>query len=975
MASVSKVCGAPPEPAAAAAGITRRRLLEAGGGLLLTLSLAALAPRQAGATGRDGARGTGEPRYEGWEDLYRAQWRWDAITHGCHSNGCMPGSCPFHVYARDGVVWREEQVAPSAPRRDRPDYNPLGCQKGAGFHDLLYGGHRLKYPVKRLGARGEGRWQRITWGEALTEIADAVIDAVEEQGSDSFVLDAPHVHAGSVAFAAAERATRLLGGTHLPAMEIIGDNYAGLLATFGKHFLGYSYDNVMDAELIVLTHENTAYTRPPFYHFLAEARYGGTEIFQLAPDYNATSPVATTHVPVKVATDAAFWLGVCHHLERRGLYDAAFLKEQTDLPLLVDTETGRFLRASEVDGGREDQLFYFDARSGAVTRAPRGTLAVGGDPALLGTYTVGLRGGGTARVTPVFELLRKHLAAYSPEAAARICGVDPALMVELAEKMAARRTCVHYGLTSGKHYHGDLMERSLLLALAMTGNWGKPGTGIVSYGFSSAAIDTLAALDQPAPAGLAPLAQWQEEVRRRVLEADPEATEELVQIELARAASLAKGATHSTLFLWHHAGYRDLWDRAAWRDPAMRRSLGETIAEAISRGWLVPDGLTATGREPRILLLIGANPLRRVKQARSQYVGVLLPKCKLVWAIETRLSSSAMYADIVLPAAWYYEKYDVTNGSTDNPRRALIEPAALAVGEARPEWDVFADLMRRIDERAAERGLRESKARFGRKVPYGGLWRAFTMDGAVRTQQQALEQLIAIDSSTGLLPPGYDLERFRRDGAIELQGLGSVFHDELNAAVYRPGEPFYSLRDHIEKRKPYPTYARRAQLYIDHEWYLEAGEALPVHKDTPPIGGDHPLRITGGHPRHSIHSIHQTSERFAELHRGQPVVHVHPKAAAERGVRDGDRVRLFNDVGECELMAKVAPTCAPDQVIVYLWDAMLFPGWKTVDDLLVGLPKGLQCAGGYEQIGRYYHGYGVPACSSHRGVRVDFAKA
>jgi anaerobic selenocysteine-containing dehydrogenase len=347
----------------------------------------------------------------------------------------------------------------------------------------------------------------------------------------------------------------------------------------------------------------------------------------------------------------------------------------------------------------------------------------------------------------------------------------------------------------------------------------------------------------------------------------------------------------------------------------------------------------------------------------------------MVWAVETRLSSSAMYADILLPAAWYYEKWDMTHGGADNPRRTVIEPANQPVGEARPEWEIMADLMQKIGERAAARGLDGFTGHLGRQTPYAGVWDAYTMGGAVRSQKDALEQLIAIDSVSGLLPRDYTLEEFRRDGSVEIQGLGSSFQDEMNASRYRPGEPFYSLHDHVHEYKTYPTYTRRAQFYIDHEWYLELGEALPVHKDTPMIGGDLPFKVTGGHPRHSIHSIHQTSEHFAQLHRGQPVVHVNPTAAAEKGVTDGDFVRLFNDLGECALMAKVTPTCAPDQVIVYLWDAMLFRDWRTIDSLLVGLPKALQLAGAYEQIGRYYHGYGLPACTAHRGVRVDFEKA
>jgi nitrate reductase alpha subunit len=47
----------------------------------------------------------------------------------------------------------------------------------------------------------------------------------------------------------------------------------------------------------------------------------------------------------------------------------------------------------------------------------------------------------------------------------------------------------------------------------------------------------------------------------------------------------------------------------------------------------------------------------------------------------------------------------------------------------------------------------------------------------------------------------------------------------------------------------------RQQFLIDHPWYVEAGEALPVHKEPPKAGGDFPIRLTGGHTRWSIHAL------------------------------------------------------------------------------------------------------------------------
>ena len=93
--------------------------------------------------------------YSGPGDLYRKKWEWDAVYWGTHCVDCYPGNCPMRVYVRGGQVWREEQsgtfqtIEPGVP-----DFNPMGCQKGASWSQSLYGPDRLLYPLKRVGERG-----------------------------------------------------------------------------------------------------------------------------------------------------------------------------------------------------------------------------------------------------------------------------------------------------------------------------------------------------------------------------------------------------------------------------------------------------------------------------------------------------------------------------------------------------------------------------------------------------------------------------------------------------------------------------------------------------------------------------------------------------------------------------------------------------------------------------------------------------
>jgi nitrate reductase alpha subunit len=203
--------------------------------------------------------------------------------------------------------------------------------------------------------------------------------------------------------------------------------------------------------------------------------------------------------------------------------------------------------------------------------------------------------------------------------------------------------------------------------------------------------------------------------------------------------------------------------------------------------------------------------------------------------------------------------------------------------------------------------------------------------------------------------------------------MGSGYAAQAAASEIDTERPFYTLRAHLDEKRIYPTYARRAQFYIDHEWFMEAGEAFPTHKETPPIGGEHPFRLISGHIRGSVHSLHAANPHFLRLHRGQPVLFLNNKTAADRHIDDGETIRMYNDYDEVEIMVSTSAAVGPDQVVVYMWEPFQFKGLKSHDAMLIGLPKSIQLAGNYGQF-RYQITSGSPSPSSDRGLRVNIAK-
>jgi nitrate reductase alpha subunit len=177
----------------------------------------------------------------------------------------------------------------------------------------------------------------------------------------------------------------------------------------------------------------------------------------------------------------------------------------------------------------------------------------------------------------------------------------------------------------------------------------------------------------------------------------------------------------------------------------------------------------------------------------------------------------------------------------------------------------------------------------------------------------------------------------------------------------------------VEKKEPYPTLVRRAQFYIDHDWFLEAGEELPAHKDPPKMGGDYPLMLTSGHNRWSIHSGNIVNRTMLETHRGHPHLVMNPGDAAQRGVQDDEEVRLHNDMGAIMVRLKLSPSVRPGQVICYSgWDPYQFREWRGPSDLEGAMVKWLHFAGGYGHL-RYWPFMWQPT-HVDRATRVDVSK-
>jgi len=880
----------------------------------------------------------------------------DQVTWGSHCVDCWPAICPYRVYVRDGRVVREE-VAGTLPTLEPgvPDMNPLGCQKGAAWARQLDAPDRLLHPLRRVGERGSGQWEQLSWDDALAAIADALIDTLETDGSESIV------HEGSPEAAvipSVHRFMGLIGGVITDINASINDLAVGHHLTFGTFYPVASPEDVFHSDVVIIWNHNPAYTNIPFFHAIPEMRYRGGEVVLIAPDVSPTHSHADYHVPLEWGSDPALALSMCQVVIAEGLVDESFVATQTDLSLLVRCDTERFLRQSDLEAGGSDEIFYHLRPDGGIAEASRATLVSDFLPVLKGSAIVTFASGESVEVRPLMVRLAAQLEQdYRPEQTQPVTSVHPETVRTIARKVAKGRTKVLMGMSATKTYHSDLYQRTMNLLLALTGNWGRKGTGINCW--AAGLFDgqmTAMAKQRPGVEGAEDVLNGVAMMKDLFKSQDPTLTDELAGIELFRQlSSMGSRVMFPAFFLWYwHGGFQERWNTPEWNDASMPRLFDEYFDEAMAKGWW--HGLDKPGRTsvPRVLIECGGNQLRRTRGGQGALFPTLWAQLQLVLTIDVRMSTTAFYSDIVLPAAQHYEKVLFPLASAGTQLLTLADKAVEPAGEAKEEWEIFALLCRAVADRAAARGLEtfrvgsEGDAIADPDRRYDELWAKFTLGGHLLDSGDVAEEMLRDSVHSGNLPDGTTLDTMRDRGWVRFTDWGSSPMDKGQSSPWPVNETHVAFRNHVELGHPYPTLTRRAQFLIEHPWYVEAGEDLPVHRSPPKMGGDRPFCQTSGHNRWSIHSMNMGNPLLLGTHRGEPHAVMHPSDAARLGLSDGSMARVFNDVGEYCVPIKTSPAQRPRGLTIYNgWDGLMFRGHKGSNEVEPGMVKWLNMAGGY----------------------------
>lgn len=204
------------------------------------------------------------------------------------------------------------------------------CSKVTRYLDREYSPERILYPQRRVGGKGEGQFARISWDEALDEIADRLRRITAEYGTEAVL---PYSYGGNLGFLNGEGMDRRffhrLGATRLDRTICATAGSVGLTMALGKR-VGTAPEDFVHSRLIIAWGANILATNVHLWPFVVEARRRGARFIVIDPVRTRTAALADQHLVINPGSDLALALGLMHVIFAEGLEDRAYLADYTE---------------------------------------------------------------------------------------------------------------------------------------------------------------------------------------------------------------------------------------------------------------------------------------------------------------------------------------------------------------------------------------------------------------------------------------------------------------------------------------------------------------------------------------------------------------------------------------------------------------------------------------------------------------------
>ncbi len=360
---------------------------------------------------------------------------WGACTVDCGSR------CPLQIHVKDGrIKFVETDNTTDDDEEFEVTTQVRACVRGRSTRFRVNNPNRLKYPLKRIGKRGEGKFKRITWEEAFKEIADNMKKVKEKYGNEAFYLGygtgtlggtmSKSWPADASVFA---RLMNLFGGfTDKYGDYSCGDLYGASDIVFGGGWADSSdISEIANSDLFVSFGENIVETRMSGgghnYYFTKALEKNNTKFISVDPRYSDTTVnKAQQWIALRPGTDASLIAGMIHVMITEKLHNQAFL---------------------------DKYCLGFDEHT-LPKSAPANS-----------SYHAYIMGKGADGIEK------------TPEWASKICGVSPKVITAFARELAsAKNPYICQGWSVSRHSNGEENSRAIMLLAAVLGSMGRRGT-------------------------------------------------------------------------------------------------------------------------------------------------------------------------------------------------------------------------------------------------------------------------------------------------------------------------------------------------------------------------------------------------------------------------------------------------------------------------------------------------------------------
>ncbi|WNJ77508.1 selenate/tellurate reductase subunit YnfE [Cedecea neteri] len=703
---------------------------------------------------------------------------WGACSVNCGSR------CALRLHVRDEEVYWVETDNTGLDQYG--DHQVRACLRGRSIRRRINHPERLNYPMKRVGKRGEGKFERISWDEALEIVSHSLKQTVEKYGNEAVYINySSGVVGGNITRSSpyASLVARLMNcyggflshyGTYSTAQIACAMPY-----TYGSND-GNSTSDIENSKLVVLFGNNPAETRMSgggITYYLEQARErSNARMIVIDPRYTDTAAGREDEwIPIRPGTDAALVAGLAHVMISENLVDQPFLDKYCV--------------------GYDETTLPADAPHNGHYKA----------------YILGKGDDGTEK---------------TPQWASAITGIPTDRIIKLAREIAgAKPAYIAQGWGPQRQANGELTSRAIAMLPILTGNVGiNGGNSGARESTYTITIERMPVLENPVKTQISCFS-WTDAITR-----GPEMTAKRDGVRGKEKLDVP------IKFIWNYAG--------------------NTIINQHS----------------------DINKTHAILQEDKQ--------CEMIVVIENFMTSSAKYADILLPDLMTVEQEDIIpNDYAGNMGYLIfIQPATAPKFERKPIYWMMSEVAKRLGD---------------------GVHQAFT-EG--RTQREWLQYLYAKMLAKDPALPAYE----------DLRAMG----------IYKRKDPaghFVAYKKFREdpQANPLKTPSGKIEIYssklagIAASWELEKDETispLPVYASTfegwdSPQRSEFPLQLFGFHYKSRTHSTYGNIDVLQAAARQE--VWINPLDAKRRGIANGDKVSVFNGRGKVHIEAKVTPRIMP----------------------------------------------------------------